>query len=228
MIKGIIYRHVNLINGKGYTGKTERTLEKRDKDRFRPSAVNDSKSLKAAIVKYGKENFRLDVIQEGITCPEVLRLREIYWIAYFDDFHNGYNQTEGGEILPDNRGEKHPFFGKKRPDHSKWMSENMSGENCPMFGRTGEKNPMFGRTGEKSPHFGKKRSQESKDKLSRQRKGEKNPAARPEYTQARCFFFLEIAPMKASQKEKLKQFRQEFDHVPKTTIYRWFDRWQAE
>lgn len=31
---GIIYRWVNLINGKGYTGKTERSIEERERDRW--------------------------------------------------------------------------------------------------------------------------------------------------------------------------------------------------
>jgi len=74
-------------------------------------------------------------------------------------------------------GEKHPFFGKKCPEHSKWMRENnpmkrpevkvkLAGENSPtkriefrtkMSKRmSGESNPMWGRkrleiTGENSP-----------------------------------------------------------------------------
>ena len=85
-------------HGKGYTGRTYKTVEERDKGRFQPSAVRDSVSLKDAIVKYGQENMQIDIIESDILpIKEVVNEREKYWIVYFDDFHNGYNQTRGGE-----------------------------------------------------------------------------------------------------------------------------------
>ena len=97
------------------------------------------------------------------------------------------------------KGKKHPLFGKKCPEHS----ERMSGENHPMFGKghllagenngmfgkghllAGENNGMFGRKGEKHHHFGKKCPEHS-ERMS----GEKHPQVRPEYAQARWFFFV--------------------------------------
>ena len=85
-------------HGKGYSGRTYRTLEERDRERFAPSSVKDSVGLKRAIVKYGQENMQTDIIEDNILpIPDLVDEREIYWIAYFDDFHNGYNQTIGGE-----------------------------------------------------------------------------------------------------------------------------------
>ena len=248
----IIYRHwfpctVTPENphGKGYTGQTHRSLKERDRRRFAPSAVKDSVSLKRAIAKYGKENMQTDIIENNISpIKEVVNEREIYWIAYFNDFHNGYNQTIGGDGAGAGKqnpcfgrtgekhpcfgrtGEKHPMFGKKRPEHSERMSKRMSGEKHPRFGKghliAGEKNPMFGNghliAGEKNPFFGK----------GHLIAGEKNPNARPEYSQARCFFFLEIAPMNASIKEKRKQFREAFNHIPRGTLRCWFRKWQSE
>ena len=94
---GLIYRYSHPFNDHGYVGKTEATLEIRDKRRFYKSAVNDSKTLKAAMAKYGKEHFTLEVLEDGIIDPETLNQRERCWIRHFDDFHNGYNQTQGGE-----------------------------------------------------------------------------------------------------------------------------------
>ena len=85
-------------HGKGYTGRTYGTVEKRDKARFQPSAVKDSVALKRAIVKYGKENMQTDIIESDILpIKEVVDEREKYWIAHFGDFGNGYNLTKGGD-----------------------------------------------------------------------------------------------------------------------------------
>ena len=100
-----IYRHwfpctvtLEHPHGKGYTGQTYRTVEERDKQRFAPSAVKDSVLLKDAIVKYGQENMQTDIIEDNLLpIPDLVDEREKYWIAYFDDFHNGYNRTKGGE-----------------------------------------------------------------------------------------------------------------------------------
>ena len=85
-------------HGKGYNGQTYQTVEERDRQRFAPSHDNDSVSLKWAIAKYGQENMQTDIIEDNILpIPDLVDEREIYWIAYFDDFHNGYNQTIGGD-----------------------------------------------------------------------------------------------------------------------------------
>ena len=270
---GIIYRYSNPFNSHGYTGKTERSLEKRDRERFWKSASHDSKALKNAIAKYGKEYFTLEVIQDGIMHPEVLNIRERYWIRYFDDFHNGYNRTEGGDGVRV-FGKNNHMFGKSHSDETKQkISETRkrnklaAGENNPMFGRkhsdetcqkisetqkhngsnAGENNPMFGRKGENHPKFGKKQPKHSERMTGENnprygigagsgknhpmygRTGEDNPRTRPEYTQARVFFFLEIAPMDIDIYEKRKQCnRQAFHHIPRTTCNRWINKWQRE
>ena len=99
-----IYRHwfpctvtPEIPHGKGYTGRTNKTVEERDKARFKPSADKDSVGLKRAIVKYTKENMQTDIIETDILpIKEVVDEREKYWIAYFDDYHNGYNWDKGG------------------------------------------------------------------------------------------------------------------------------------
>ena len=93
----IIYRYSHPFNDHGYVGYTIMSLEERDKARFYPSAINDSKSLKDAMAKYGKEHFTVEILQDGIMHPEIVKLRERYWIRHFDDYHNGYNRTQGGD-----------------------------------------------------------------------------------------------------------------------------------
>ena len=98
----LIYRHwfpctVTPENphGKGYTGYTYQTVEERDKERF--THKKDSVGLKRAIVEYGKENMQTDIIEQILPIHELVIEREIYWIAYFDDYHNGCNWTKGGD-----------------------------------------------------------------------------------------------------------------------------------
>ena len=157
---GTIYRYVNKINGKGYTGKTERDVKIRD---WCHRSGRGSKVLKAAMDKYGENNFTLIIIEDGIT-SEFLNEREKYWIAYFNDFRNGYNRTEGGDgqTSESMQGKNNPMYGKK---HSAESIQKMSGENNSMYGKTGESNPFYN----------KKHSLESREKMSESTKGENHP-----------------------------------------------------
>lgn len=245
-----IYRWRNKINGKGYTGKTERDLPVRDKQRWRDK--RDSKSLKDAMAKYGKENFTCEIIEDGITDPEYLKEREMYWISHFGDFHNGYNQTEGGEGWTSETvsGEKHPFYGKKLSvEHRQNISEALKGkrrptEICQKISET-KKGKNYGRTGENASMYGKRHSAETCQKMSEAKRGAKNPRygkrhsaeacqkmsetkKRPEYAQARWFFFVLLMPMNMDITEKRKQFFKAFEQIPYKTLYEWFRKWQIE
>lgn len=85
-----IYKITNLINNQVYIGLTTRTVESRWKEHCR----RKSQEVDKAIAEYGKENFTIETIEE---CNEEdLDAREKYWIAYYDSFNNGYNNTLGG------------------------------------------------------------------------------------------------------------------------------------
>ena len=90
-----IYKIANDINNKVYIGKTECSVEKRWKEHCREYRKVRCKNrpLYRAINKYGLEHFRITTIEET-DIPEV---REIYWIDYYDSYHNGYNATRGGD-----------------------------------------------------------------------------------------------------------------------------------
>lgn len=97
-MKGIIYKVTNKINGKIYIGQTIQSL----KDRWYRHCAKKSLSeaemnmhIKRAILKYGKENFTIEALEECDS--ELLNEREKFCIDYFDSYHNGYNSTEGGQ-----------------------------------------------------------------------------------------------------------------------------------
>lgn len=101
-MKGIVYKITNKVNGKSYIGQTRYTVEFRWKQH---QHKKDNTYFHNAIHKYGVENFSIEVLEE---CDvELLNSREIFYIAKFDTFSNGYNLTIGGNgnrrLLLDNK-----------------------------------------------------------------------------------------------------------------------------
>lgn len=50
-----------------------------------------------AIRKYAITRDNFEVIEEGLDSVEASNEREIYWIAFYNSFKNGYNSTPGGD-----------------------------------------------------------------------------------------------------------------------------------
>ena len=90
-----IYKITNILNGKIYIGKTERTVEERIKDHIQNSRrpISEKRPLYDAINKYGFSTFKVDIIEETDSPEE----REQYWIEYYQSFKYGYNATLGGD-----------------------------------------------------------------------------------------------------------------------------------
>lgn len=91
-MKGIIYKITNKVNGKSYIGQTRYTIEFRWRQH---QHKKDNTYFHNAIHKYGIENFNIEILEE---CDiEDLNSREIFYIAKYDTFNNGYNLTIGGD-----------------------------------------------------------------------------------------------------------------------------------
>lgn len=94
---GHIYKVTNLINGKVYIGQTIQTVQNRWYRHCGKSGISQAElntHFKRAILKYGKDNFKIEVIED---CDSsLLNEREKYYISYFDSYNNGYNSTLGG------------------------------------------------------------------------------------------------------------------------------------
>lgn len=86
-----IYKITNNINGKMYIGQSVDIYDRWIKEKA-PSA--SKYALQKAFDKYGRENFTFEIIER--LKLEELDEREIYWIAYYDTYNNGYNETLGG------------------------------------------------------------------------------------------------------------------------------------
>lgn len=90
----IVYKVTNLINGKCYVGQTKRTLNERWYGHCTKAGCT---ALHNAILKYGKENFSIEVIDTAVNESE-LNSKEKYWISELNTLSpNGYNLKTGGD-----------------------------------------------------------------------------------------------------------------------------------
>lgn len=147
-----IYKITNLINGKIYIGQ---------ETKYDPKYLGSGKVIKNAVKKYGKENFKKEILEECKT-KEKLNKQEIYWISFYNSTNKiiGYNLTKGGE-----GGDT--LSGLEKVDYKKYcdnMSKIINNRNSKLtkeekkkYGNLGEKNPMYGshRVGELNPMYGK-------------------------------------------------------------------------
>ena len=115
----VIYKVTNLVNGKIYIGQDSKN---------NPEYLGSGAIIKKAIKKYGKENFKKEII-DWSNSKNDLNTKEIFWIKEYNSTnHNiGYNITEGGggclgykpnnetliKMRNNNVGSKNPMFGKR-------------------------------------------------------------------------------------------------------------------
>lgn len=92
---GIIYKRTNLINGKVYIGQTIQDLQTR-----MTCENNGTQVISRAIKKYGKNNFKNEIIDVANTREE-LNEKEKYWIKFYDSTNpeKGYNRNAGGGCI---------------------------------------------------------------------------------------------------------------------------------
>ncbi len=85
----VIYKTTNLLNGKYYIGKDQKN---------NPEYLGSGMLLTKAIKKYGKENFKKEILEECVNKEELAK-RERYWIERLDARNKtiAYNIGEGGD-----------------------------------------------------------------------------------------------------------------------------------
>lgn len=94
-----IYKIENLINGKKYIGKTELPDPQDRWYEHKKAATRQHEQTRAlyrALNKYGIDNFLFEVIESDVSVEELAN-REIFWIDYYNSYHEGYNETLGGD-----------------------------------------------------------------------------------------------------------------------------------
>ena len=126
-----IYKITNLVNNKVYIGQHYGYVD----DSYMGSGVLIIKAIK----KYGKENFKKEIVEVCNTIEEI-NLKENYYIKYYKSYApTGYNIATGGEggdtfshnpnieqirkkiknNHADFSGKNHPSYGLKRSEYTK-------------------------------------------------------------------------------------------------------------
>lgn len=154
-----IYLTTNLINGMKYIGQHYGEIN--------DSYIGSGSNLKKAILKFGKENFKKEILEICNSYSE-LNIAERKWIQYYNAVENDnyYNIASGG-------GNSNPLAGmskEKRIEHSKKLSWHVQGEKNYFYGKHFCK--------EDHPMYGKHHSEESKEKMRKAKKGGKAPTAK--------------------------------------------------
>jgi group I intron endonuclease len=147
----VIYKTTNLVNGKFYVGKDAKNKK---------TYLGSGNILKQAIEKYGKENFKKEIL-EICTTLEELSEREKYWIKKLNAIGLGYNLTEGGtggDTYTNNINKYTPGFCQGLKPWNKGLAgftawnkglKGIMGANKTSY-KSGEKHIMFGKTQKES------------------------------------------------------------------------------
>jgi group I intron endonuclease len=166
-MKTIIYKVTNLVNGKIYIGKTTSGLKNRMKAHLcLARKCNGNGIFTRAIHKYGKENFKWEIV-DCCLFEDQLSEMEKYYIKEFNCRHpHGYNLTDGGEgntgyIATDETRKKLSVALKGLNTWSRGI--RVSAETLHKMSEA--------RMGAKNPFYGKRHTDETKNKISRRRLG---------------------------------------------------------
>ena len=217
---GYIYKTTNLMNNKIYIGKKHSNI-------FIDNYFGSGKLIKRAIEKYGKENFKIEMIDTANDLSELNQKEKFYIHKYNSYYKNGtgYNIAPGGDggnliaCLDDerykqfidkckvnNKGENNPNYNKgnkikgdrnpaKRPEVRAKLSQKLSGEGNPMYGKKQSKEVICKRVATTRHKYGKFPNQFTKNPNA------KHPKDKPHYLYDGSVLIQEF-----KNKSKLKQY----------------------
>ncbi len=123
-----LYKITNKLNGKYYIGV-------HTGDIFKDDYWGSGIILKESIEKHGKENFEREIIKQLNNKKEIYKLESEIVNEQFIHNQQTYNVSLGGnggdrgpivnkQKSENMMGDKNMWYGKKRPEHSKWLKEN--------------------------------------------------------------------------------------------------------
>ena len=92
---GWIYKIRNVLNNRLYIGQTTWQPQERFEEHLAAAKRKGKKTKLHRAMRLNPTMFELSIIGE---CPDSeLDKEEIYWIAFYDSYRNGYNGTIGGK-----------------------------------------------------------------------------------------------------------------------------------
>lgn len=206
---GFVYLTTNLVNGKVYVGQHISSDRKGVDDYYLGSG---GAHFLAAIKKYGRHNFKREILKNCYTIEELNASEREYSIKYNPDLDPriGYNKFHGPVVDGENPS-RHPEIRKKRSERfKKYIAEN----GHPWVGRkhTEEEKRKIIESNKR-----RKYTQETRDKMSAsvKRYYEEHPEARVRLSEKAKYDFASGArtpynrgkPLSAETRKKLSEFR---------------------
>lgn len=88
---GVIYKATSKTTKMSYIGQAKNFNTRKNQH----LKATDYYDFHRAIRELGSEDFCWEILEE--CADEKMNEREIYWIAYYDTYYNGYNMTKGGD-----------------------------------------------------------------------------------------------------------------------------------
>lgn len=186
-----IYKITNLINKKIYIGFTSKSIEERFKEHKRQALSNYKKKypLHKAMLKYGIENFSIEIVDTSDNYDYCLKELEPYYIKLFESTNKniGYNIGTGGEggdnytnnpnldVIKEKLSKSLKKFYENNPnplsgrhlteEHIQHIKDAKVGEKLKIKYNTPEYKELFRQLnlGEKNPMYGKHISEENKE-----------------------------------------------------------------
>lgn len=157
----IVYMARNRLNGKGYVGKTKRTLEQRVKEHAHAAEIGSQQPFHRAIRKHGFEAFEWFVLADDAQTEQQLNEQEVHQISRWRTFGpGGYNATKGGDGV---------MGWSPSPEHREKIRQAHLGEKNHNYGKSwGRMGPWSEETKQKMREaaVGREHTQETKEKIS--------------------------------------------------------------
>ena len=92
-----VYKITNLITNQVYIGQSQNIKRRIWNERCPSYTPSSCPKLKEAFKKYGKHNFKYEIIAEEENKEKRLRL-ESYYIDLYDSVNTGYNTRKGTKL----------------------------------------------------------------------------------------------------------------------------------
>jgi group I intron endonuclease len=159
---GLIYLLTNLVNGKQYVGQTVQGLSRRWRQHKCAAVAGRGHLIASAIRKYGSTNFRVVKLTSAESFTELNTLETLYIAGLNTLSPQGYNLDSGGRNGM-----------KSAETRAKIGARKRGKKNGPLPPRTAEhcRNISLAKTGKPSWNKGKAWSTETRERMSKARKG---------------------------------------------------------
>lgn len=95
----IVYKHTSYTSGKSYIGYSSRKIEERLSGHLFDVKYGSTYAFHTALRKYGKDDFESTILFMCYSKEDACNA-EIELIKTYDTYHNGYNETKGGDRPP--------------------------------------------------------------------------------------------------------------------------------